>query len=84
MSFVFRTMQPTIAHMFGGDLPESVGRREKVLLRVIVRFHGARIVLLLGGYEKCVDPKKRRQQREIACARRLLREFRERERRQRG
>lgn len=73
-----------IARMFGGDVPEPVGRREKVLLRVFVHFHGARIVLLLGGYDKGVEPKEHRQQREIARARRLLREFRERERRQRG
>ena len=70
--------------MFGGEAPESVGSREKVLLRVFVHFHGARIMLLLGGYDKGVDPKERRQQRGITRARRLLREFRERERRQRG
>lgn len=45
-----------IARMFGGEVPESVGRREKVLLRVFVHFHGARIVLLLVGYDKGVDP----------------------------
>ncbi len=73
-----------IERMFGGAPPGSGGRREKVLLRVFVHFHGARIVLLLGGYDKGVNPKERRQQREIARARRLLREHRERERRSQG
>jgi hypothetical protein len=70
-----------IARMFGGDLPESGSRREAVLLRVFVHFYGTKIVLLLGGYDKGADPKPRRQQREIAQARKLLRQFKERQRR---
>ncbi|MCY4620460.1 MAG: hypothetical protein OXD34_01295 [bacterium] len=48
---------------------------EKVLLRVFVHFYGDRIVLLLGGYDKGRYPQKKRQQREIARARKSLRQF---------
>jgi len=76
-----------VAHMFGGDPPTVQGHAEKVLLRVFVHFHGDKVVLLLGGYDKGRDTKSRRQQREIAEARRLLEQFkrrRARERRGRG
>jgi putative component of toxin-antitoxin plasmid stabilization module len=45
---------------------------ETILLRVFVAFHGNRIVLLLDGYDKAADPSPKRQQREIAAARKLL------------
>jgi len=76
-----------VARMFGGDPPTVEGRPEKVLLRVFVHFHGDKVVLLLWGYDKGKDTKSRRQQREIAEARRLLEQFkrrRARERRRRG
>lgn len=57
--------------------------KEKVLLRVFVHFYGDKVILLLGGYDKGVDPKERRQQPEIAEARRLLAQFKERQRRHR-
>jgi len=72
-----------IAHMFGGDVPDAGGRPEKVLLRLFVHFYGEKVILLLGGYDKGDDPKERRQQKEIAEARRLLVQFKERQRRQR-
>ena len=71
-----------IARMFGGEVPDADGRPERVLLRVFVHFFGRRIVLLLGGYDKGEEPKARRQQREIAEARRLLAQFKERQRRE--
>ena len=69
-----------IARMFGGEPPEVDGQSEKVLLRVFVHFYGQKVVLLLGGYDKGDDPRKRRQQREIIEARRLLGQFKERQR----
>ncbi len=64
-----------IAAMFGaGGRHGRAG--ERVLLRVFVHFHGDRIALLLGGYDKGRDPKPRRQQREIERARKALRQFR--------
>ncbi|MEJ7765566.1 MAG: hypothetical protein WKF86_08735 [Acidimicrobiales bacterium] len=70
-----------ISHMFGGSPPAGAGPDEKVLLRLFVHFHGAKVVLLLGGYDKADDPNERRQQREIAEARRLLAQFKARQRR---
>lgn len=67
--------------MFGGSPPAAAGANEKVLLRLFVHFHAAMIVLLLGGYDKAGDPSGRRQQREIAGARRLLIQFKARQRR---
>ena len=67
--------------MFGVDPPGVEAPREKVLLRVFVHFYGDKIVLLLCGYDKGRDPKEKRQQREIAQARKLLAQFRERQRR---
>ena len=71
------------ARLFGGgeDIGPPAGPTEKVLLRVFVHVHGQKIILLLGGYDKGEDPKERRQQREIQAARRLLTQFRERQRR---
>ncbi len=65
-----------IAHMFGGDTPSATAPAIKILLRVFVHFHGERKILLLGGYDKGDDPTRRRQQREIARARRRLAQFR--------
>lgn len=72
-----------IAKMFGGEAQAATSRREAVLLRVFVHFYGTKVVLLLGGYDKGDDPKARRQRREIAQARMLLAQFKERQRRQR-
>jgi hypothetical protein len=48
---------------------------------VFVHFHGSRVVLLLGGYDKGKDPSERRQRREIAQARKCLADWRRRQRR---
>jgi putative component of toxin-antitoxin plasmid stabilization module len=73
-----------IAQMFGGTAQPAASHREAVLLRVFVHFYGTKVVLLLGGYDKGDDPKPRRQQREIAQARKLLAQFKERQRRKRS
>jgi hypothetical protein len=80
--FRIRHTATEAARLFGGeDVTPPAGPTEKVLLRVFVHFHGQKIILLLGGYDKGEDPKERRQQREIQTARRLLTQFRERQRR---
>jgi phage-related protein len=56
--------------------PEQGG--ERILLRVFCHAHGDRIVLLLGGYDKGADASPKRQQREIADARKRLKDFRQR------
>ena len=48
---------------------------EQILLRVFFHAYGDKIVLLLHGYDKGADPSPRRQQREIAEARKRLRAF---------
>ena len=60
------------------DVPPVCSETERVLLRVFCHAHGSRIVLLLAAYDKGADPSKKRQQREIATARRRLRDFRSR------
>lgn len=59
-----------------GDPVKGGKPAEKVLLRVIGHAYGAKVVLLLNGYDKGADPSERRQQREIAVARSRLARFR--------
>jgi hypothetical protein len=51
-------------------------RHRDVLLRMFCHAYGQKVVLLLGGYDKGVDPSAKRQTREIATARKNLRSFR--------
>ena len=69
-----------IAHMFAGEPPETVpGPSTSILLRVFVHFHGHRVILLLSGYDKQDDASGKRQEREIAAARRYLVAWRQQE-----
>jgi hypothetical protein len=65
--------------MFGGDPPAEAGDKDgppgKVLLRALCHAYGNKVVLLLGGYDKGGDASAKRQQREIATARKRLRAF---------
>lgn len=81
--FRVRHDEGEIVRMFGQGSSRVGGSGEIVMLRVFVHFYGSKVVLLLGGYDKGVDSKERRQQREIAEAWRLLTEFKERQRRDR-
>jgi len=62
----------------------SAGKPTEVLLRIFCHAYGQRIVLLLGGYDKGAAPKKKRQDREIETARKRLRSFKLRFKRQRA
>ncbi len=73
-----------VARMFGGEPRAVDAPPEPVLLRVFGHFYGDKVILLLAGYDKGDDPKERRQQREIATARKLLTQFKDRQRRTRG
>jgi hypothetical protein len=53
---------------------------EKILIRAFCHAHGAKMVLLLAGYDKAEDPSKKRQNKEIEEARRRLRDWRQRHR----
>lgn len=63
-------------HQAAGEREPSPRSTGPVLLRVFVHFHGDRVCLLLGGYDKGRDTSVKRQQREIASARRLLTQWR--------
>ena len=73
-----------IAHMFGGESALGAPIAGKIVLRVFVHLYGDKVILLLNGYDKGEDPARRRQQREVAEARRLLTQFEQRRRRRRG
>jgi putative component of toxin-antitoxin plasmid stabilization module len=51
------------------------------MLRVFFCTAGRKIILLLSGYDKARDPSARRQEREIARARKLVTAYRESQRR---
>lgn len=60
----------------GLPVPADVAASDRqVLLRVFCTFHGARIVLLFGGYDKGRDPSEKRQQKEIARARKVKKQW---------
>ena len=57
----------------GQGLFEFRLHEQELLLRVLCHAYGDRVVLLLGGYDKGESPSDKRQEREIAEARRRLR-----------
>jgi len=69
-----------IDELYAGAKKRRPKGPNEVLVRVFVHFYGAKICLLLGGYDKLDDVSKKRQDREIATARRRLAEWSQRER----
>jgi putative component of toxin-antitoxin plasmid stabilization module len=63
-------------HRSAGYSPPPSSHTTPVLIRVFVHFFGNRVCLLLGGYDKGRDTSQKRQQREIATARKHLTRFR--------
>lgn len=77
--FRVRRSLTAILREAGVEAPTDVAApNTTVLLRVFCTFHGARIILLLGGYDKKRDPSKRRQALEIKRARTRLKAWRNR------
>lgn len=73
----------------GADLAEVVPAagaadpaEAKMLLRVFCHAHGDKLILLLGGYDKGEDASSKRQDNEIATARKRLEDWRNRQRAQ--
>lgn len=73
--FRIRRSLNAILTLAGLDAATIHGADRSVLLRVFCTFHGDRIVLLLHGYDKLRDPSPKRQQKEIAKARKLNEEW---------
>jgi hypothetical protein len=69
--FRIRKSLRTILVSAGLDAPEESGTDRRLLLRVFCTFHGDKIVLLHHGYNKKTDSSDKRQQREIAKARKI-------------
>ncbi len=69
-----------IAEMFTTKQPDARDKKE-ILLRVYCHAFGDKIVLLLAGYDKLRNPSRKRENDEIALARKRLVEFRTRPRR---
>jgi hypothetical protein len=67
-----------------GQRPQDSAAREKILLRVFCHFYGDKVVLLLTGYDKGADPSPKRQQKEIAQARKHLTAWTEQQKRDRA
>lgn len=76
--FRVRWTASEIRHKVDGLPPDEVGNApEAILLRVFFCTAGRKIILLLSGYDKAKVPSDRRQQKEIARARKLLAVFRQ-------
>jgi hypothetical protein len=78
--FRIRLSLDTILREYGApesnvEIPRRLAGRP-CLLRVFCTFHGDKIILLLGGYNKGKDPPKKRQNKEISRARRELKRWR--------
>ena len=73
--YEFRIRKSLDAILKAPGVTRGRARSRTVLLRVFCAFERGRVVLLLGGYDKRKDPSGRRQQREIAAARRVLAEW---------
>lgn len=67
-----------IIAMFTNKEPDNEPDEARLALRVFCHAHGDRLVLLCAGYDKAADPSEKREDREIALARRRLREYRQR------
>lgn len=67
--FEFR-IRGQLSEYVAGDRPGAAG--EKLLIRVFCHAHGARLVLLLAGYDKLAHPSKTHQSAQIAVARQRL------------
>jgi len=72
-----RQIKAMTLEISAGSLPAK--HSEKILLRVFVHFHGDRIVLLLGGYDKGVDDSERKQRAEIKVAQKALQDWKRQE-----
>ncbi|MBX9470385.1 hypothetical protein [Microcella sp.] len=76
--FEFRIQRSldAILTLAGSEATGTTASGRRISIRIFCTFHGDRIVLLLHGYDKGRDPSSRRQQKEIARARAVLKKWR--------
>lgn len=75
--FRLRWTAAEVAQKVSVVLPETSSEPESILLRVFFCTAGRKIILLLSGYDKGVDASGRRQDMEVARARKYLTAYRE-------
>lgn len=75
--FRLRWTAREVAEKVGAVLVETPAESESILLRVFFCTAGRKIILLLSGYDKGADASGRRQDAEIARARKYLTAWRE-------
>lgn len=75
--FRLRWTAKEVADKVSVALAETPGESESILLRVFFCTAGRKIILLLSGYDKGIDGSSRRQDAEIARARKCLTAYRE-------
>lgn len=73
-----------VTEKVGAALAETPAETESILLRVFFCTAGSKIILLLSGYDTGVDAAGRRQDEEIARARKYLTAYREADKRARA
>ncbi len=71
----------SFGRQLGGGLFEFRLRERDLLLRVFCHAYGDKVILLLAAYDKSEDPSARRQNEEIALARRRLTDWQGRQQR---
>lgn len=64
-------------HKAGRVSDDAAGKASKILLRVFFCTAGQKVILLLSGYDKGRDDSPRRQDREVARARKMIVAWRE-------
>lgn len=74
--FRIRRSLQAILKEAGSSIPDDLaGIDRQVLLRVFCTFYGQRVVLSYSGYDKRKDPSRKRQDREVARARKIHRRW---------
>lgn len=81
--FRLRWSAAEVCRKAGRVSAEAARESEKIMLRMFFCTAGRKVILLLGGYDKAADPSPRRQQSEIARARKSITAYGEEQKRAR-
>ena len=75
--FRLRWTAAEVRHKAGRVSDDAAGKASKILLRVFFCTAGQKVILLLSGFDKGRDDSPRRQDREVARARKMMVAWRE-------